>query len=161
MSKNFEQNENSNFAQVIGLKNFLCFFSCLEKNHYFSLFFLFFLRVWKKIIFFSFLFFFRVWKKIFFFSSCLEKNHFFGHFFKFFFFRVWEKYVFFLCLEKNHFFGFSLCCDGKILSTSFNIEKNSNFCGLKRIPNFYFNEFGKESHSYLIPNIKLSLYVSY
>ena len=95
------------------------------------------------------------------FSSCLEKNHFFGHFFKFFFFRVWEKYVFFLCLEKNHFFGFSLCCDGKILSTSFNIEKNSNFCGLKRIPNFYFNEFGKESHSYLIPNIKLSLYVSY
>ena len=137
------------FFFVFGKKSlffsvFFVFSSCLEKNHFF---------------FFSF--FFRVWKKIFFFSSCLEKNHFFGHFFKFFFFRVWEKYVFFLCLEKNHFFGFSLCCDGKILSTSFNIEKNSNFCGLKRIPNFYFNEFGKESHSYLIPNIKLSLYVSY
>ena len=106
LSKNFEQNENSNFAQVIGLKNFLCFFSCLEKNHYFSLFFLFFLRVWKKIIFFSFLFFFVYGKKYFFFSSCLEKNHFFGHFFKFFFFSCMGKICFFFVFGKKSFFWF-------------------------------------------------------
>ena len=126
------------------------FFVFGKKSFFFSAFFCFFFVFGKKSFFCLFFFFSSCMEKNVFFSSCLEKNHFFGHFLGFFFSCMGKIcFLFFLCVwKKIIFFGFSLCCDGKIVSTSFNIEKNSNFCGLKRIPNFYFNEFGKEFHLY-------------